>query len=167
MDYDLYIQVENGLPINHPAFKINLIDAFGAVPDNWEPFIRVPNPAARDNTLILEREFPIYRKVDGVWKDVWYYRAKTAEELAAEKEELLAPIREQWANRPYAHNFTAWVLNEEKRVYEAPIPRPEDGKFYRWSGPENNWKEAQPFPKDGKKYYFDFDNWVNVEMTDV
>lgn len=167
MDYDLYIKVEAGLPINHPAYKANLIDAFGSVPDDWEPFIRVPDPTITDRTVVLEHPEPVYRKVDGVWRDVWYTRPKTAEELAAEKEAILAPIREQWANRPYAHNFTAWVFNEEKRMYEPPVPRPTDGRFYRWSGLDNNWKLAPPFPQDGKQYYFDFDNWVNVEITNV
>lgn len=166
MDYDLYIKVENGLPINHPAYKVNLIDAFGSIPDDWEPFIRVPDPTRGDQTLVLEHPEPVYRKVDGVWTDVWYTRPKTAEELAAEKEARLAPIREQWANRPYAHNFTTWVLNEETERYEAPVPRPPfDGKTYRWYGPENRWRVCDPFPADGKHYYFDFDNWVNVEMT--
>jgi len=166
MDYDLYIKVENGLPVNHPALKVNLIDAFGAIPDDWEPFIRVPNPVPTDNSIVLEHPEPVYRKVDGVWQDAWYTRPKTEEEIA-EKENRLAAFRSLWANRPYAHNFTAWVLNTKTEQYEAPIPRPEDGKFYRWSGPDNNWKEAQPFPQDGKQYYFDFDNWVNVEVPNV
>lgn len=165
MDYDLYIKVENSLPINHPAFKVNLIDAFGEVPDGWEPFIRIPNPDLTDNSIVLEHPEPVYRKIDGVWRDVWYTRAKTAEELTAEKEARLASLRAVFADHPYAHNFTAWVLNEETESYGPPIPRPDDGNFYRWSGPDNNWKLAPPFPKDGKRYYFDFDNWVNVEIT--
>lgn len=162
---DLYIKVENGLPIGHPAFKENLIDAFTAVPDDWEPFIRVPNPALTDKSLTLEHPEPVYRKVDGVWQDVWFTRPKTAEELAEEKQKQLNAIREMWANRPYAHNFTAWFFNEETRRFEPPFPKPEDNKFYRWHGPSNNWKEAEPFPQDGKQYTFDFDNWVNVEIV--
>lgn len=166
MDYELFIKVENGLPINHPAYKANLVDAFGAVPDDWEPFVRVPDPSRADKTIVLVYPEPVYRKVDGVWSDVWYTRPKTPEELLAEKEERLAPIKAQWANRPYAHNFSAWVLNETKMIYEPPIPRPNNSGFYRWCGAENRWRLAEPFPKDGKQYYFDFDNWVNVEITD-
>lgn len=162
----LYIQVAGGLPINHPAYDVNLIDAFGEIPADWEPFTRVINPILAGQNVVMLNPDPVYRKVDGVWTDVWFYRDKTPEELAAEKEAVLAPIREQWANRPYAHNFTAWVLNEEKFRYEPPIPRPSGPGFYRWSGPDNNWKLAPPFPQDGKQYYFDFDNWVNVEITD-
>jgi hypothetical protein len=165
MDYDLFLQVKDGMPVGHPAFRANLVDAFGAVPQDWEPFIRVPDPRGADPNLVLEHPTPIYRKSDGVWRDVWYARPKTAEELAAEKQIRLARIRDAWANRDYAHNFTAWVLNEDKERYEPPFTKPDDGKFYRWSGPDNNWKEAEPIPQDGKRYYFDFDNWVNVEIV--
>ncbi len=165
MEYDLFIQVRDGLPVNHPAFKTNLIDAFGAVPEDWEPFIRIPDPTHADNSIVLEHSEPVYQKIDGVWRDVWYYRIKTEKDLAAEKQIRLDGVRGFWAQRPYAHNFTAWVLNEETEKYEPPIPRPNDGKFYRWSGPNNNWREAEPFPQDGKKYTFDFDNWVNVEIV--
>ena len=163
----LYIQVENGQAVNHPAFEENLIEAFGAIPNNWEPFIRVSNPTESDNTIVLNSPAPAYQKIDGVWTDVWSFRPKTAEELAHDKEKRLAARRAAWSNLPYSHNFTAWVLNEETEKYEAPISRPDDGKFYRWSGPDNNWKEAEPIPQDDKQYYFDFDNWVNVEITDV
>lgn len=167
MGYDLYIQVEDGAPINHPAFVSNLIEAFGAVPDNWEPFVRVENPTLTDKSIVLAALDPVYQKINGVWQDVWLTRPKTLEELAAEKQRRLDFVMQLWSQRPYAHNFTAWVLDEEKENYVAPIPRPTDGKFYRWSGPDNNWKEAEPFPQDGKQYYFDFDNWVNVEKPNV
>jgi hypothetical protein len=161
----LYIQVENGVPVNHPALEENLFQSLGYIPDNWEPFVRVPNPTSANDTLVLERPDPIYQKVDGVWTDVWLTRTKTEAEIAAEKEKQIQDIKDAWSQRPYAHNFTAWVLNEEKGQYAPPIPRPTDGKFYRWSGPNNNWREAEPFPQDGKKYTFDFDNWVNVEIA--
>lgn len=169
----LYIQVENDRPINHPAAESNLIDAFGAVPEGWEPFIRVPKPGAAENKVVLVNA-PEYRKIDGVWTDFWHVRDMTEEEIAEiqqlAQEQALALKREAfrslWANRPYAHNYTAWVLNETLWKFEPPFPKPSDGKFYRWCGAENNWKEADPFPNDGKQYYFDFDNWVNVEITD-
>lgn len=174
MDYDLYIQVKDGLPINHPSYKANLIDAFGAVPNDWEPFIRVPNPVHENKTITLEHPEPVYRRIDGVWQDVWYTRPKTAEELAAEKaaEEAarrlsVDALRAQWDSHPYVHNFAAWKFNETTMKYEPPFPRPSSPGLYRWCGPDNNWKLAPPFPQDGKKYYFDFDNWVNVEITNV
>jgi hypothetical protein len=165
VEYELYIQVENGNTINHPAFKDNLISAFGEIPDNWEPFTRVINPTLTDKTLVLISPEPSYEKVDGVWCDVWQTRPKTAEEFASEKEAEIRAIHRLWAEHPYFNNFSAWILNEETMRFEPPFPKPTDGKFYRWHGPSNNWREAEPFPQDGKKYTFDFDNWVNVEIV--
>ena len=167
---NLFIQVEEGAPVNHPAFEQNLLEAFGYIPDNWEPFVRVKNPTFVDKTLTLTQAEPSYEKIDGIWQDVWHTRPKTEEELAAERAAehaiRLKALQEAWAKHPYAHNFTAWVLNEEKIKYEPPVPRPEpDGKLYRWHGPSNSWREAEPIPQDGKKYKFDFDNWVNVEIV--
>lgn len=162
----LFLKIVGGLPVDHPAFEDNLIDAFGEIPPEWEPFERKPSPDRNNPNLVLLHLEPAYRKIDGVWQDYWYYREKTEEELAAEENAIFEGLRAQWAQRPYAHNFTAWVLDEQTLRFKPPIPRPTDGKFYRWSGPDNNWKEAEPFPQDGKQYYFDFDNWVNVEITD-
>lgn len=167
---NLYIQVENGQCINHPAFESNLIEAFGAVPDNWEPFIRF-KPELPSKYHVFTSDQPTYQKIDGVWTDVWEIRELTPEEKIQLDATLLAgkkaAIQDIWARRKYASNFSAWVFNEEKLKYEPPIPCPNDGKFYRWSGPDNNWKEAEPVPNDGKNYEFDFDNWVNVEITNV
>jgi hypothetical protein len=73
----LYIQVKDGLPINHPAYDANLIDAFGSVPSDWEPFIRIQNPLTGNPNLVLTHPEPVYRKVDGLWQDFWYFREKT------------------------------------------------------------------------------------------
>lgn len=98
---ELYIQIENNSPINHPAIKENLMQAFGDVPSDWEPFVRVEKPLAGDETddrkfLILDSQEPTYEKVDGVWTDVWVVREMTDEEKAL-KEEFLE-------NRPDAVN---------------------------------------------------------------
>ena len=81
---NLYIQVENGQTINHPAFEDNLIQAFGRVPDNWEPFIRVERPVPGVYE-VLESDQPTYQKVDGTWTDVWALRPMTDEEKAAKQ----------------------------------------------------------------------------------
>lgn len=174
MEDPLYIQVENGVAINHPAYASNLLHALGEIPSNWEPFVRVENPVLPNSNLILLKPEPEYQKVNGVWTDVWIYREKTQEELEKEKNELdeikrrnkIIQRKEYFKIMPYANNFTAWTFNEETLEFEPPFPKPNDGKCYRWSGSENNWKEAEPYPNDGKRYGFDFDNWINVEITD-
>ena len=82
---NLFIQIENGQPVNHPAFEDNLIQAFGAVPDHWEQFIRVERPIPGVYE-ILESDQPVYQKVDGVWTDVWSLRPMTEDEIAKQQE---------------------------------------------------------------------------------
>lgn len=81
---NLFIQVEDGQPINHPAFEDNLIQAFGAVPDHWEPFVRIERPTP-GTYEVLEFDKPTYQKVDGVWTDVWSVRPMTEDEIANQK----------------------------------------------------------------------------------
>ena len=134
---NLYIQIENDKPSNHPALEDNLIQAFGAVPDNWEPFVRValPNP---DVYEVLESQDPVYAKVNGVWTDVWALRSMTSEEIADKQQ----AVRDEWADQLDASNFATWVLDEETCTMIPPIPIPvEEGKMFQWFGSENSWKE--------------------------
>ena len=137
---NLYIETdENGNPINHPAFEDNLIQAFGTVPNNWKPFIRVQRPVP-SVYQVLDSQDPTYEKVDGVWTDVWILRDMTAEEKAAKQQ----ATKDLWAQRPNLANFSAWTFNEDTCQYEPPIPRPTDGKIYRWDGTTNSWVEFTP-----------------------
>ena len=154
----LYIQTENGQTVNHPAFEHNLIEAFGGVPDHWKPFVRVERPVLGVYE-VLESQDAAYEFVDGVWTDVWTVRPMTAEEIAAVHQQVI----DAWALRPNAFNFTAWVLDEANLRMVPPIPRPvEEGKIFRWSGADNNWKEAPAKPEGEGQYVFDFAQWIWV-----
>jgi hypothetical protein len=154
----LYIQTENGQTVNHPAFEHNLIEAFGGVPDHWKPFVRVERPTLGVYE-VLESQDAAYEFVDGVWTDVWTVRPMTAEEIAAVHQQVI----DAWALRPNAFNFTAWVLDEANLIMVPPIPRPvEEGKIFRWSGADNNWKEAPAKPEGEGQYVFDFVQWAWV-----
>jgi hypothetical protein len=158
----LYIQTENGQTVNHPAFEHNLIEAFGGVPDHWKPFVRVERPILGVYE-VLESEQSAYEFVDGVWTDVWTVRPMTEEEVAAKKAGIKQAVLNVWATRPDAFNFTAWVYDEETQRMVAPIPRPvEEGKIFRWSGADNNWKEAPAKPEGEGQYKFDFVQWIWV-----
>lgn len=161
---NLFIQVEDGQTVNHPAVEENLIQAFGSVPLNWEPFIRVkrPSPGVYE---ILELETPNYEKIDGVWTDVWPLRAMTQEEIAAKQQS----VRDEWAARRQAENWSAWTLDETTCTMVPPIPRPEptSGVNTFWCGAENNWKQAPLMPDDGKQYQFDFFGWQWEEIPSV
>lgn len=78
MQENLYIEIENGVIKNHPAYESNLIQAFGSVPSNWIPFTRVQRPIISNYQIAIDT--PVYTIVDGVCMDVWQMRDMTEEE---------------------------------------------------------------------------------------
>jgi hypothetical protein len=38
-------------------------------------------------------------------------------------------------------SYASWVINETTCKWEAPTPRPDDGKFYRWDEDTTSWVE--------------------------
>ena len=164
---NLYIEIENGTPKNHPAFESNLIAACGQIPDHWEPFVRViqPTPGVYQ---ILESTNSTYAKVDDVWTDVWPLREMTPEEKATKQQD----VRNAFNNRPQAENWSAWVLDEATCTMQPPIPRPaldetkiKAGVFTFWCGAENGWKDSPAKPVDDNQYKFDFLAWEWVQVV--
>ena len=165
MNYDLYIQVDINQAVNHPAFENNLIQAFGAVPSNWEPFIRVERPVP-NVYQVLDSDVPTYSKVGGVWTDVWSLRPMTDEEKVAKQQKVIAAFN----NREQSENWSAWVLDEDTCTMQPPIPRPapDEAKLAQriltfWCGADNNWKDTPVRPEGN--YKFDFFAWQWVEVT--
>lgn len=163
---NLYIQIENGHPVNHPAFESNLIEAFNEIPSNWELFIRVqrPNP---DVYQVLESDTPTYEKINGVWTDVWALRSMTNEEKIAKQQQAIIAFN----SREQADNWSAWVFDEVtcKMVPPTPRPAPDEAKlnqriFTFWCGADNNWKDTPVCPEGD--YKFDFFAWQWVEVTE-
>lgn len=159
---NLYIETENGVTKNHPAFEDNLLQAFGAIPEHWEPFTRVERPIP-DVYQVLESEQPVYEKVDGVWTDVWHLRDMTVEEKEAKQQEVQA----RFSAREYAENWSAWTFDETLCQMVPPIPRPDyvEGKDIRWCGAENNWKEVPARPVGENQFKFDFLAWEWVQVV--
>ena len=63
------------------------------------------------------------------------------------------PLRKNYAGVGYLYmadidafvppkTFESWVLNTETGLWEAPMPRPDDGKNYIWNEEDKNWKET-------------------------
>lgn len=152
---NLFIQIVNGQPVNNPAAESNLIAAFGSVPSDWQPFIRVEQPVV-GLYKVLDPPTSTYQMVNGSWSDVWTLRDMTPDEKASYQQEVEAA----WAARPYASNFTTWAFDAPSGAYIPPVPRPMDGQNYRWSGPDNNWKVAPSAPTDGGAYQFNFTTWT-------
>lgn len=38
--------------------------------------------------------------------------------------------------------FESWLLDENTCLWNAPVPYPEDGKYYYWDEPSISWKEV-------------------------
>lgn len=151
---NLYIEIENGVPKNHPAFEDNLLQAFGSIPEHWEPFTRVQRPILGVYEVMVS-EIPAYEKVNGVWMDVWQKRDMTAEEKLATQQRVITLHNSQ----DQAFNWSAWTLDEVLCEMVPPSPRPDTSVsgFLYWCGADNNWKET-PAPPEGN-YKFDYLSW--------
>ena len=164
---NLYIETENGVTKNHPAFEDNLLEAFGEIPAHWEPFVRVQRPVP-SVYQVLDSNEPTYAKVDSVWTDVWALREMTAEEKAA----LQQGVRDEFTAFRQAENWSAWVLDEATCTMVPPSARPEPdqtkldaGIHTFWCGADNNWKDTPARPVDDNQYKFDFLAWQWVQVV--
>jgi hypothetical protein len=162
---NLYIETQDGQPVNHPAFEDNLMQAFGALPAHWEPFTRIKRPVP-DVYEVLESDMPTYQKVNDVWADVWSVRDMTAEEKTAKQQAVITAFN----TREQAENWSAWTLDEATCTMVPPIPRPEPdvAKLEQrimtfWCGADNNWKDTPVRPEG--EYKFDFIAWQWVEVV--
>ena len=101
-DLELYIQIRDGQPHEHPIFADNFKMAFPEVNINQLPidqfakFIRVEAPVP-DTYEVYEGV--TYQWVDGVVKDVHSIRPMTDEERAAKTEELEAAANQAKLDR--------------------------------------------------------------------
>lgn len=154
---NLYIEIENGAPKNHPAFMDNLLQAFGSIPAQWEMFIRVERPVPSVYQVLASDE-PTYEKVNNFWTDVWSLRDMTAEEKTAKQQAAINLFND----REYASNWSAWTLDEATCMMVPPIPRPApvEGVLVFWCGADANWKEAPARPEGEYKFDFFAWNWV-------
>jgi len=159
---NLYIETENGAVKNHPATEDNLIEAFGVVPAQWEPFTYVDRPTPSVYQT-MDSDEPAYAKVNGVWVDVWPLRDMTAEEKNTKQQAAITAFNA----REQAENWSAWILDDATCTMQPPIPRPEpvEGKLVFWCGADANWKDAPAHPVDENQYKFDFLAWQWVQVV--
>lgn len=156
---NLYIEIENGQAKNHPALEDNVIQVFGFIPNNWEPFTRVERPVPGVYE-VFESDAPTYGQINGVWMDVWTTRNMTAEEKAAKQQEVITAFND----RDQAENWSAWVLDEATCTMQPPVPRPalDQTKLDQristfWCGADGAWKDTPVRPEDSVQ--FDFFAW--------
>jgi hypothetical protein len=140
---NLYIQIKDGQPHEHPIFEDNLLHAIPGIdlnnlPPEFSPFVRVPEPILKTYTLFDENyKNPSYELVDGVYTDVWHIRDMTPEEKQASID-----FAKLCFFGPGGKGYKSWIFNEENCRYEPPIPYPNDGKHYEWSENFLTWYEV-------------------------
>ena len=133
---NLYIQLENGQPINHPIMEENLRQAFpemdlNNLPETFARFERVPVTVPG---VYEVNEGLTYEWVDGIVKDVHHRREMTAEERTAKQN----AVKTDWQQN---NGFASWTFNEETCRFEPPSLYPADGKFYVWDESTLSWVE--------------------------
>jgi len=128
---NLFIKIESDSPVGHPALEDNLIQAFGTIPNEWEPFIRVPCPDI-GVYQVLESDSPSYQKVDGMWTDVWLVRNMTMQEKTDKQNSVRL-----WAN--ITNQDPSWIFDETTCSFVPPVPKPQDLQPWRWDTPSQSW----------------------------
>jgi hypothetical protein len=151
----LYIQVENGLPVNHPALEENLIGSLGGVPENWKKFVRVAPPELGVYEVYVGVTYEL--RSDDAYTDVHHSRKMTNEEITAKQEE----VKSVWAT--LNNGFTSWNFSEALCAYVPPVAKPQDGNRYAWRESNLSWV-FMPAPPTGEGWTFNVETglWEKV-----
>lgn len=126
----LFLQIQDGKPVNHPVYDFNLIQAFGQIPQGWAMFNRVEQPAELIASPFQTAQCTYALSSDGVtWEDVW-----TAVEMSdAEKTALI----EQTQANPPGPNVT---LDTATLQWKPNTTKPADGQKYYWDWVRGAWE---------------------------
>ncbi len=130
---ELFIRIKDGQPFEHPILGDNFCQAFPDVDTNNLPaefarFVRVVQPTLGPYE---KNQTMSYQLVDGVYTDVFACEQMTAEEIVIKKQ----TVRDEWTG------FASWVFNETICAFEAPTPKPNNGKLYTWNESTTTWMQ--------------------------
>jgi hypothetical protein len=133
---ELFIQIRNGQPFEHPIFGDNFQQAFPNIdtdnlPESFARFVRIEAPVAGVYEVY---EGVTYEWQDGSVTDVHHVRAMTAGEITAKQD----AVKASWAET----GFSSWVFDENICAFKAPTTYPTDGKMYRWDEDTTSWVEV-------------------------
>ncbi len=133
---ELFIQIKDGKPFEHPILADNFGMAFPHVDQNNLPpefarFVRVEKPKIGVYEIYAGVN---YELVNGVYTDVHRVVPMTSEQIA-EKQNF---VKQEWAKNGYP----SWVFHEASCNFLPPVRYPCDGKKYEWSEEQKNWVEV-------------------------
>lgn len=107
---ELYIKVVDGQPIDNPAYGSNLIQVYGNIPTEYQPFTRVQQNVT---PTIYQNVTDTYQDVNGQWQDVWVTSEQTTEEKAATTAQINANGLAQQQNLITNANTQIATLTEQ------------------------------------------------------
>ena len=133
---NLYIKVEEGIPVDHPMLEDNIKDAYPEVdlqnlPSWLMPFERTPIPTYGPYEVFTHTTYQID---NGVCRDLHHIRQLSD----IEKHQLQLRIKTSWASGG-AIQYPSWIWNEELCSYTPPLPYPNDGGKYIWDEASLSW----------------------------
>lgn len=136
---NLYIRIENGIPVDHPITEENLHLAYPGIDlnnnANFAKFQRNDMPMCNIYERVGECTYEV---IDGVVHDVW----KVEKLSKAEIKKLQDDAKARWKTNPLA--FKSWKFNTATCSYEPPVKYPTDGTHYEWDETIVNWKVFDP-----------------------
>jgi len=165
---NLYIQVENSVPVNHPAYEDNLIQAFGEIPSTWVPFVRVDAPILDvyekfDTSYGHEGCGCEYAATDDGFKDVWHAMDMSIAEKTSK-------INTAKLNIPKF--ITTWLFDEATCQWNPPVAYPvdisdPDAAIYAWRDSDTSWIEITTTRPENGVYYFNVNTatWTEVSTA--
>jgi len=105
---NLYIQIRDGQPYQHPIMGDNFREAFPDIDvDNLPPeFAKFERVSAPKIGPFEVNDGPIYQWDNGIVKDVWSTRPMTDDEKAAKIAEYQARTPEGWTFDPETLTYT-------------------------------------------------------------
>lgn len=135
---DLFIQIQEGKPYEHPIVGDNFRQAFPDIdtnnlPKSFARFVRIDPPVVG--------VYEIYEGVTYEWSgdsvtDAHHVRAMTAQEKTAKQNKVKA----DWAE----HGYASWIFDEAACAFKSPVPYPTDNKIYRWDEEAASWTSNSP-----------------------
>lgn len=133
---ELFIQIRNGAPFEHPILGDNFRQAFPEIdvdnlPPEFAKFVRVEPPQIGVYEIY---EGVTYEKVNDFFTDVHHVRPMTNEEKINKQE----VTKQEWVKTGY----NSWVFNQETCSFDPPTPYPNDNKIYTWDEPSLSWFEV-------------------------
>jgi len=134
---ELYIRIKDGAPFEHPIIGDNFRQAFPDVDTNNLPPEFTPFTRVEFPTIDV---YGVYEGVeyqlqeDGSYMDVHSTRDMTVEEKTAKQD----VVKADWE----ANGFDSWTFNEDTCSFDPPEPYPDDGKVYYWDEDTLSWVEV-------------------------